>query len=368
MNTKFKNYKILQVYNLVHYDSDFSVLYQKLKSAKKQTYSHNEKIIILHNDTEYFYYDQKIGFTIHNLLTCWQELDIPWHVLTIITNHYGYQNTITNYKKFHPGDSPEIIFSLVNNNSYADCLATLLNTTLTYKKIQYFALGLYGRTNRAHRNAFVKWLQYNKLTQNFLLSYNCLQCIRPSIEDNKNLNNNKMDTTLNFVSAKSSRINESFLSVNSESFLPWINEPELSYKNKLLDSDPEQFYNCCFLDVVSETTFAYPYPFISEKTLRPILLETPFVLFSGPGTLQCLKDHGFLTFGDFWDENYDTETNHVLRFYQICSIIDKLARLSLDEYKKMYEDMMPILVHNKKTLYNYIENIYTPFYKRLGIT
>ena len=33
----------------------------------------------------------------------------------------------------------------------------------------------------------------------------------------------------------------------------------------------------------------------------------PFVMVSKKGTLKYLRDIGFKTFGDFWDESYDDE-------------------------------------------------------------
>lgn len=365
-----EKYNILHVFDLVSYDENFPALYQKLKEIKKPIYLSNEKIVILHNDTEYFYYDQKIGFTIHNLLGCWQQLDIPWHVLIIITNHYGYEEIIRKYYNFHLKDSLTIKFSMVNSKSYKN-IKSLLNNPDENKQPTKFALGLYGGTVRSHRTAFVKWLEYKKLTEKILLSYNASYHNQENQFTNKKETNNKSNTNINtnknynFVTANLHRINENFLTNNYCLFSTWIDQPLGCYQDNNLLNNPVTFYSRCFLDIVSETTFAYPYPFISEKTLRPIILKTPFILFASPGTLHCLREHGFKTFVDFWDESYDNISDHGLRFLKICSIIEQLANLTVTEYQNMYDSMIPILTHNQKHFYNYLKNVYNPIYSCL---
>jgi len=367
MQTKSVNWKklnILQVYDLLQHDKDFFDLYRTLLSKKKSKYDSNDKIVILHNDTEFFYYDAKIGFSIHNLLTCWQQADIPWHVLLIITNHYNYGQIIRESRRFHPTDSPTVVFSMINSVSYNDIKKISNKGDIANKKIQKFALFLAGGIVRSHRTAFVKWLEHKTLTDKIVLSYNTSRDKKKQkqskhLDYSKN-NNISTDKSLNTVTANLHRINENFLSDNYDLFESWIDQPLQRMDNKMLSDDPSTFYNCCFLDIVTETVFKYPYPFISEKILRPMLLQTPFIVFGAAGTLQCLQHNGFQTFDDFWDESYDKVQDNGLRFLKICSIIEQLSSLSLDDLNTMYNSMLPILRHNRIHMLQYIENVYKP--------
>ena len=50
----------------------------------------------------------------------------------------------------------------------------------------------------------------------------------------------------------------------------------------------------------------YGHIFLTEKTFKPILLKMGFLIAGQPGALKKLRDLGFKTFSDYWDESYDT--------------------------------------------------------------
>ena len=72
----------------------------------------------------------------------------------------------------------------------------------------------------------------------------------------------------------------------------------------------------------------------------------PFVVFSSPCTLEYARSLGFKTFGEFWDESYDTETDHLTRFNKLLDVIRYIDSFSLDQLKDMYKQMVPVLQHN----------------------
>jgi len=374
MNTiNLKNTKILKTINLIDYDHDFYKLYNELLSIKKNKYSIDEKIIILHNDTEYFYYDSPIGFSIHNLLTCIQQADIPMHVFVILTNHCYYKKSIIDCIK-NKNDIPTIIFTYVNNVSFTHVKEFVNNKNNIEKNIKYFALGLWGGTVRPHRTALIKWLKYKNLDKKIQISYNSYYNKKKTIlnlsSSSKNFlenkNTNVVDIPLDLVTANTHRTNETFLSQNSTILKNWIDTPDEPFYNDFIaNNNLTDVYSKCFLDVVSETTFMYPYPFISEKTIRPILLKTPFLIFGGQKTLQCLHDAGFKTFDNFWDESYDQVANHWERFDKICELVESLSKMSLTDLEIMYNEMKPILEYNKNLLTEYISNNYYPLYNEI---
>ena len=61
--------------------------------------------------------------------------------------------------------------------------------------------------------------------------------------------------------------------------------------------------------LVTETVAAddhHGHVFLTEKTFKPILLKMGFVIAGRMGVLKKLRDLGFKTFSDYWDESYDT--------------------------------------------------------------
>jgi hypothetical protein len=118
----------------------------------------------------------------------------------------------------------------------------------------------------------------------------------------------------------------------------------------------EGAYRDIFCDIVTESRFAQPTGNYSEKTFHPMWYKKPFVLAAPPNTLKLLKEHGFKTFSDFWDESYDSITIHEERLLKIFEVIDFINSKSIEELQEMYIQMKPILEHN----YNLIKEKLTP--------
>tara|TARA_Y100001949_G_scaffold165653_1_gene161590 strand:+ start:2342 stop:3517 length:1176 start_codon:yes stop_codon:yes gene_type:complete len=65
-------------------------------------------------------------------------------------------------------------------------------------------------------------------------------------------------------------------------------------------------YNNSWINIVTE---AFPHVeqdmFITEKTFKPMLQLQPFMVLGNRGTLKRLKQYGYRTFDQIWDESYD---------------------------------------------------------------
>lgn len=117
------------------------------------------------------------------------------------------------------------------------------------------------------------------------------------------------------------------------------------------------YYNDVFCDIVNESRFAQPTGNFSEKVYRPMFYKKPFIMVGPPHTLHYMHGCGFKTFGDFWDESYDSMEDHEQRLFAIFKVIDKINAMSIDDLKYFYEKMTPIIEHNKKRLLENIQNI-----------
>jgi hypothetical protein len=108
-------------------------------------------------------------------------------------------------------------------------------------------------------------------------------------------------------------------------------------------------YKDFLIDIVSETFVQGRNFFPTEKTVRPMLLKKPFIIMGPRCNLIHLRQMGFRTFNEFWNEDYDgyDATDKYLR---ILKVIDTIAAKSTAQLEQMYVDMQPILTHNYNLL------------------
>jgi hypothetical protein len=117
--------------------------------------------------------------------------------------------------------------------------------------------------------------------------------------------------------------------------------------------DEGHLFKHIFLSLVNETHQPDDRVFITEKTYRCINYCRPFVINGDKGSLRYLKEMGFKTFGEFWDESYDDEQHDHLRIEKIVGIVKKVCQMSNEQLMAQYNQMLPILEHNYNVLKNY---------------
>lgn len=115
-------------------------------------------------------------------------------------------------------------------------------------------------------------------------------------------------------------------------------------------STPYNSYINSFCAIVTESNFAHPFPMFSEKVINAMKAGRPFIVASSAGTLEYLRQHGFKTFSEFWDESYDTEPNHELRLQKIIKLIDYIDSMSIEELKTLYSKIKPTVEYNFRWL------------------
>ena len=115
-------------------------------------------------------------------------------------------------------------------------------------------------------------------------------------------------------------------------------------------------WNTSFLHVVSETVWQDKIHF-TEKVFKPIVLHQPFVVLQAPGSLAYLRSYGFRTFGDWWDESYDTIEDPQQRMQAIADIVNAIGNKSLEELETMRMEMASVLEHNFRHFYENIPAI-----------
>ena len=115
-------------------------------------------------------------------------------------------------------------------------------------------------------------------------------------------------------------------------------------------------YEDSMFSLVTETTVLPNEYYISEKTVKPIGHNHPFIVYGSVGTLKHLRKMGFKTFEPYIDESYDLERNPERRFEMIMSQVRILCDLSDSEKLEWMESVKPIVEYNRKNLDTYIKH------------
>jgi hypothetical protein len=108
-------------------------------------------------------------------------------------------------------------------------------------------------------------------------------------------------------------------------------------------------YQKFFCEIVCETCFTGKTFFVTEKTLRCIINQRPFLVQGPKGYLRNLHALGFKTFGQWWDEGYDEDPSDS-RYQTLCSNIDYIAQQNKKDISQWYQEMKPTLEHNVQVL------------------
>lgn len=115
-------------------------------------------------------------------------------------------------------------------------------------------------------------------------------------------------------------------------------------------------WNTSFLHIVSETVWQEKIHF-TEKVFKPIVLHQPFVVLQAPNSLMYLRSYGFRTFGNWWDESYDTIEDPQERMQAIADIVNSIGNKSIEELETMRMEMASVLEHNFRHFYENIPAI-----------
>lgn len=167
-------------------------------------------------------------------------------------------------------------------------------------------------------------------------------------------------------------------------------------KSIIIDSDvndiqeddrvsPAKHYKETYFSLVSETRFGLtsttinsagppgeyfnrPF-FITEKTFKPIAYFHPFVIVGPVGMLQYLRDEGYQTFPEMFDESYDTIEDDKERFNKICEVVNEFCKKPKEEKQQLYNSVRDKLIHNNQRYidkFDILKKRYTNYYRQIG--
>lgn len=153
-------FNILDIIEFKEFDTDFSVLENRLTAIKKDQYLPNERIIIEHFDTDFYHHRLVYGLNLYNLIETIRKIDIPFFTIIIVTNHFGIKKEIDKILGHDEEGSIKVIETFILRPGYNTDLVSVIDTNID--KITFSALSMLGAP-RSHRFALYNFLESNHL-------------------------------------------------------------------------------------------------------------------------------------------------------------------------------------------------------------
>ena len=90
-----------------------------------------------------------------------------------------------------------------------------------------------------------------------------------------------------------------------------------------------EWYNSTYFSLVVESTMDGT-GFITEKTFKPIAFQHPFIVCGQSRVLEFLKNNGFETYNNLFDESYDSISNNNDRMLAIIECVKNFVSTEYD--------------------------------------
>jgi len=363
-----ENIDVVGIIYLWKYEDNYNSLYQRLLELRREHYAPNQKIVVIHENDDYYYHGNPTGFIIHNLMNVVEHLNISPSSLIFLSPHHNLESGLAPF--ITDNDRPTFINTLVGLSG-SRSLLDLCDCSIE-KNIEQNALCLLG-TVRRHR----------VLLYQLMSMYNCFESIdvnfnskNAPLNHHTNQSSNKIIDpalgpvkNLGIVYSTPHRINDDwakYLRPPELSLAIRENVPE-SQTHPNLHGEIPDFYNRYGIDIVVETGFDYPLPYVTEKTWRPLMLQAPFVLVGPAGALKALHRYGFKTFDDLWDESYDDILDPQCRLLACANVIKEISSWPLQQVKDAYAHVYDRLIQNRLAIREYLDNVYPTVYNSLKV-
>lgn len=161
---------IRQKYNVqchlsfLNFDFDFDILKSSLSQYKELQSGDNDRIIIEHMDTDYYFPECSVGVNLRNFFGVVRELDISYSRFIFYTNHFGLSHEIDQLcSHSDPNDRPLVIESFLSTLHHKS--EKIKPIECNFDSIQFHAVCMMV-LKRSHRNAMfnaIKDIDQSKL-------------------------------------------------------------------------------------------------------------------------------------------------------------------------------------------------------------
>tara|TARA_Y100000114_G_scaffold23785_1_gene19496 strand:- start:248 stop:1408 length:1161 start_codon:yes stop_codon:yes gene_type:complete len=303
----------------------------------------NEAYLILDFSQDPIHIKDVENFYKKTVFRFFKKYKIPWHKLIILSpspDKLFFDLAGDNYTTFVKPDKTIRPYKHISYNNLFQytkaCYTDFdLKTKVDSKPSKHFLFMSY--RDSVPRMLMNTFFHIHSLTDNF-------------ISHNRNVEQDTLST-----SAKLNLIKTIFKSTKNFDFKSFV---KYGFLRQTLDNpfdksiathsyDLHKLYSSksCF-EIVAETCVSHNKMCVTEKTFKPILSKSVFLLMGNPYSLNLLKSLGFQTFSDIIDESYDNEEIFYKRFLMIFDEIKKLCSLDVTTLHKKLEVMNDIVEHN----------------------
>lgn len=127
-------------------------------------------------------------------------------------------------------------------------------------------------------------------------------------------------------------------------------ETEINQMCQDFDSAARNFYQNSLVSIVTETNYEVSELTLTEKAFKPAKEKHPFIIVGVAGALKAMREFGFKTFNEFWDESYDDIEEPKLRMFKIIETCKQIGSWNNDQILEFKHKVKPILEHNYQAL------------------
>ena len=127
----------------------------------------------------------------------------------------------------------------------------------------------------------------------------------------------------------------------------WLNDQYDAEYNT--NKDLLKFYDQFDIEIVAESYTRGLTFFPTEKTVRPIMMAKPILVYGPSDYLANLRNLGFETYGHLWDESYD-KLEGVDRWKSMKQVIDSIICLTATEYLDLIHQTQITAIRNRDHL------------------
>jgi hypothetical protein len=341
----------------------------------------NSKIVIaVGRDMAYFCYylsDNKVSIYENNLLSIFYlENENCYIILADISVNYieFIDKIVPIINLYKITNSIHLVFSFGSSNQISKIFKYINDETKSYNIV--YSLGMIageiydnGYVSSIDSNLFkgvitstvndtIFYEKYsNKNLINYLYSliyfYNKAGYFM-GVEDTSIISDNSRISKI-FYYSKPSNYRKKYIDIIQENipnkFLynkKWNNN--IKYLSKFVDDKMSHFttsffdYTTCMFNIIIETDVLYK--FMTEKTLKSIISNTPTFLVINDTVYQSLKDEGF------WFLNEEFNGNSINE--KLINFCNYIAKCDDSDFKKLYEITFKKSMNNRNLLYEYI--------------
>ena len=211
------------------------------------------------------------------------------------------------------------------HNDFTSITNSNVEQDIHVDKVQYKFLHM-NFTHRMHRQLFSKFLIRENLIDT--------NCVAINLEDRARTSKTTNSSRPRCISVDQN--DDWHLNKNLKNL--WRDTPLKKVSNTSIDN---HFYLCHYgflkkagVYIVSETMFNHPSPYFSEKTVSALLSNRPFIIIGEHGSLRALKQKGYKTFNDMFDESYDNIIDPSSRMESIFELVKDInARYNFLKYR-----------------------------------